>query len=630
MVMRILYLLVFVILAVLLALGNTSSARAAPTGTTRYVDATTGSDTGNNCATLATPCASIQRAVNQSATDDEIRVAAGTYLYNPAEDIPCSYLFTRAIVCVQDKRLWIRGGFTTNNWNSYNPTNNITRIDGQSTRRGVYVYWYQSSTSLIIEGFTIQNCSVTGPSYGGVDPTGYGGGMWAIYADVTLRDINFTNNIVRGQANPGSGIGGTGAGAGLAVNSGPEFRISTAVLQRVTFSGNQSFGATGSIRGGIAFGALHVNGSTANVQDSTFTNNTATGGNSSGCGRDGCNPNGANEAYALGAAIGAEQASLTLTRLSVTGNNGTGGNAATYGGGAHGGGIFSEDGTFFSLTDSTVMNNALTAGNSTGGGAGSTGGYAFGGGVSLLRTPGTIERTKIIANTARGGNTTSGGSNGAPGGGGVYLNANGSGTATLTNVIIADNSGLPGSGGTSPGGGGGGIQIQGVNATLNHVTFARNSLGTGLVLGQGILLLTSGSANVNYNIIANHIVPSNGVAVYVICGGTSLAFNGGLFAGNNPGKDADSNCSPDPISGLPIDSASSAGFASPGSPNYDYHLAPGSAAINRAIGSQTTNDIDGNNRPHPYPSGTRDNGADEYTGPPPVLTPRSFLPIVIR
>ncbi len=61
-------------------------------------------------------------------------------------------------------------------------------------------------------------------------------------------------------------------------------------------------------------------------------------------------------------------------------------------------------------------------------------------------------------------------------------------------------------------------------------------------------------------------------------------------------------------------------FVSPGSPNFDYHIGASSAAINRAVGSTTANDIDNQSRPI---DGVSDIGADEYRPPAPDLSTSS-------
>ncbi len=60
--------------------------------------------------------------------------------------------------------------------------------------------------------------------------------------------------------------------------------------------------------------------------------------------------------------------------------------------------------------------------------------------------------------------------------------------------------------------------------------------------------------------------------------------------------------------------APSAGFFSPGAPDYDYHLIEISPAVDQAIGSTTPDDIDGETRGQ-----APDIGADERTGPAEAL-----------
>ncbi len=602
-------------LGVLVVLGLiTSSVHAAPTGTTRYV-ATTGSDSGNNCATQGSPCSTIQNAVNNSTSGDTIKVAQGTYTY--AGNDNCTFLQTRAVVCIVDKILTILGGYTTSNWSSANPYINVTAIDGLNAQRGVAVIKSLATTSLDMEGFTIQNGVAHGPTYVGV-PDGMGGGMWVQVATVTLRDMILRSNQAIG-ADMTSGSGGAATGAGLRIESSPSG--SSSLLQRVTFDNNQSTGGNGPDRGGLAYGAMFVYASAVTVQDSTFTNNRAIAHSSSGSGIGGDG----NRADALGGALALEAGtSVTLTHLTLTNNSTTGGNA-TKAGGAFGGAIYADNGTSFSLSDSTVNNNLAQAGN------GDFGGYGAGGGILVLRTPATIDRTTVRSNTAQGGNSSVGNNAGTGAGGGVYLwdTRSSPASATLTNLIIADNFMDRGTG-INIGGGGGGIVIQGLPATLTHITFARNRLGSTLVAGQAILVVYApggapATANVNYNIIANHTQDSSGAyAVYVVCdNGSALTFNQGLFAGNTSGKDTGASCSPAPINGLPIDSASSAGFVSPGAPNYNYHIQATSAAKDQAIGSATPIDIDGQTRPYGSAS---DVGADEVY----PLNFHLYLPLIIK
>ena len=98
-------------------------------------------------------------------------------------------------------------------------------------------------------------------------------------ASVTLRDVVFRNNQAIGE-NTTSGAGGSADGGGLSIDASPAGTCS--LLQRVTFDGNQSLGGIGSVRGGVAFGALFIYASAVTVEDSMFINNLAHAGNSTG------------------------------------------------------------------------------------------------------------------------------------------------------------------------------------------------------------------------------------------------------------------------------------------------------------------------------------------------------------
>jgi len=577
---------------------------------TRYVS-TTGIDNGD-CTSPTAPCRTIQYAVNRSTSGDRILVAKGTYTYDPGKD-PCPFLQTRAVVCFVDKRLTILGGYSGTDWSIANPVANPTIIDGGNTYRGVAIIGYNTTTAhLQMEGFTIQNCQVQGPTYlSPYDPSGVGGGMLVQHASVTLKNVVFRNNRAFGQ-NTNSGAGGQADGAALRIEEPPIGTVS--LLQHVVFDGNASYGGSGPERGGVAFGALFIYKANVVIEDAVFTNNLAQAGNSTGSGQYGAPLH----ADALGGAIAIEEGTVTLRRVTVTGNRVRGGNASTFGGGAYGGGIFVED--FGNRVTSVTISDSYIANNIAIGGDGARGGSATGGGIDVDSAAITIERTSIISNTALGGN----GTNPGPGaGGGLYAFAvrSGSFPVTLRNVIIAGNLADQGSGGTHPGnGGGGGIVIHGVQANMSNVTITRNRLGSTLVLGQGLLIQPwpdpsnpqfPAVATLNHSVVADHREGNPLAPAIVVQEGSTLTFNQGIFAGNS--RDTNSSGYPvaaGTINGLEtMQSAASIGFIAPGSPYHNYHLRQNSVARDQATSSSITDDIDRESRPY---GNNSDFGADEY------------------
>lgn len=595
---------------------------SASTATVRYV-AITGTDAGG-CDSPLSPCRTIQYAVNQANSGDTILVARGTYIYDGSVD-PCHFLLTRAVVCFVDKRLKILGGYSTDNWFEADPRANPAIIDGQNQYRGVAAIGYNTTNAhLHMEGFTIQNCLVRGPTYmNPYDPSGVGGGMLVQHASVTLKDVVFRKNRAFGQ-NTSSGAGGQADGAGLRIEEPPLGTISR--LQRVTFMENESHGGTGPGRGGVAFGALFIYKANVEIEDSVFTNNLARAGSTSGSGEFGSPPN----ADALGGGIAIQESTVTLKRVTVTGNKVQGGSAAQKGGGGYGGGIFIEnfgkEGTFVRISDSYIADNVAVGGN------GATGGQAAGGGIDVDSSNITIERTLVISNSVTGGSSTAG-FGGIGAGGGIYMFPGWPGTynARLDNVIVAWNAASQGTGTSHPGyGGGGGIVVHGVNAEINHATIAYNRINPPLVLGQGLLVQPwpspdnpqwPATVNLNHSVIANHTSGGTNAAAIVVQRNSTLNFNQGLFAGNT--KDTNANGSPvaaGTITGLnTMRSFPSVGFISPGLPHHNYHLRINSPAINNATGSTLGNDIDRQYRPY---GNTSDFGADEYHPIPLTVIPR--------
>jgi len=575
----------------------------------RYVS-TTGVDKGD-CTSPVEPCRTIQYAVNQSSSGDTILVAQGTYTYTGSNQ--CSFLRTQPVVCIIDKSLTIRGGYS--NWTHPDPIRNPTVIDGGNSYRGVAVIGYnERNTYLEMTGFTIQNCHVHGPTYSQADDFfSIGGGMLSLHASVILRDVVFRNNKIYGPST-NTGIGGAAYGAALYIyKPSPE---SVSSIKRVIFEANESYGGNGRDRGGVAFGALFVDNAKVVVEDSIFTRNVVQAGNASGSGESGNPP----KADALGGGIGIQDSDIILRRVTITNNRVIGGNAQQYGGGAYGGGIFIED-----LSDTTPavqvhISDSYLAGNIAVGGSGAAdGGVAVGGGICAANSIVTIERTQVISNAARGGNANTGNA-GLGVGGGIYTSAIRRNTGALTvlrNVIVADNLADQGIGNMRLDSGGGGVAIHGMQADLIHTTFAQNRLGNHLFLAQALLVqpwpdpLLPAVVTLTRSIIADHTLGASSATAVVVEQGSTLGLDGVIFANNNHNINTNAvPVRPGIIKGLETTvTVSSAGFISPGYPNHNYHLRLGSPALDLSGQTIVSDDIDRENRPYGSKS---DFGADEY------------------
>jgi len=561
--------------------------------------APSGSDTVG-CGAIASPCQTIQYAVNLAVSGDTILVASGIYTYNSAADTCSEFIGTTAVVCILNEQLTILGGYATSNWSTANPSTNVTIIDGQTARRGVILqrtHPLAPMASLQMEGFTIQNGLSQGASSGGdVQTFAFGGGMLTDASPIVLRHMIFKDNRAIG-GNTSSSYGGAGSGGGLAIRTAP----SGTILEHVTLDSNEARGGTGQNRGGLAIGGgLYTFQSVVSGYYITLTGNIALAGNSFGGGvGDG------EKADAQGGGAGIQQGSnATLQYVSATGNSAIGGNAGTDAGGAFGGALYADLATL-SVIDSDLRQNVALGGN------GSNGGLSAGGGIMSANSSVTVNRVTLISNTATGGNGSS--NRGAAGGGGAYFaRFSGSTVVDVTNSIVADNLAQMGTTGTILGGGGGGLWLQGTQAGILHTTIARNRLGSSPMQGHGLLVLNDGAAtasiaNISYSIIADHTSYAGAAALHVKSGNTAT-LQRTVWAGN--GKNTNAG---DPGAGTINNSnplnATSADFVSPGSPSYNYHILGTSPAKNQATGSSTAIDIDRESRALLSPP---DIGADEY------------------
>lgn len=543
------------------------------------VDVVTGSD-GAGCGSEASPCASIQQAVDLASSGDVILVSEGVY----TDDVSCQTI--PAVVCVFQKELTLQGGFSSGNWTLPDPENNTTIIDGQNTRSGVVVLRGGPNpgfpdSSLKMEGFTVRNGRIVGA------PHGFGGGLKANFSDIELRDMTFEDNVALG------GSGGLAGGGGVAIQATAD-RVGNVVLVRVVFRNNQATGGGGT--GAAAQGGgLFIDHAFVSAQDLEFSNNTATGGASSTTGRDGL---GGGLAFSFGT-------TGTLSRVVASGNQAHGGAASTTGGSAFGGAVFLEgaespaaEQTSITLLDSQFSNNLARGGNA------STARGGVGGAISTFGAPLTLERSQILGNQAEGG---TGDTDGNAGGGGVFLEWPFNSVAPssiIRNSIIAENSmnGFQG--------GGAGLRLLGTRATVTHVTLVDNrSLGVGLGLGilAGPRLGVASELTLEYSILANHRTPSGGRALHVQSESTAILTDRSLFVGNtndtNQGEVNSGTYVDFPGSNL-FDASLADFFVDP--TTSDYHIDGTIPPTDSAVGSTETLDVDGETR-----SGDRDLGADE-------------------
>ena len=594
------------------------TARSAQSAATRYVDEPTGNNNGD-CTGQSAPCKTIQYAVNQAQNGDTILVtgsANGThYTYSSATEVCTDRIGVTGVVCFINKQLTLLGGYALDNWATANPAANLTIIDGENRIRGVMLLNFRSTTTLHIEGFTIQNGLARGNPKGNGDDKifAFGGGMLLDGIQTALlRNMIFQDNQAVAEDTT-SGYGGAAGGGGLAIRAVP-----SATLENILFTSNQAKGGSGPVRGGYGQGGgLFTYQSTLSGSGLTFKNNDAIGGNSTG---DGVTPDG-QRADALGGGANFEVGSkVTLQLVYMTGNRAIGGNARANSGGGFGGGINAEQ-TTLTLSDANLRQNVAQGGQAQNGWLGS------GGGMATIESAITLERSSIINNSAIGGAGTTG-DKGAAGGGGVVvgrINPSLNVALTIINCIIADNVAAAGNGTVFRGGGAGGLWIQGIDATVNHTTIANNKIDDGMD-GQGILLIEAGSQGANATIansvIANHTGHSSKLAALHVKVGNTVTLQGGLWSGN----DLDTNASGTPgpagsFNGLATMKSGQAAFVAPGSPAYNYHLARTSAAIDQATGSTLTVDIE--NQPR---LNTPDYGADEFL----LLDHFIMLPLIRR
>ena len=230
----------------LLWLLDGSRVALAQSGTGIIRVATTGSDT-SGCGSQATPCRTVQYAVDQAQAGEEIRVAAGLYTGVQGRAAPGGYpsppasgVITQVVYI--SKTVTIRGGYTTAFTDPPDPETNQTTLDAQGGGRVIFIC---GSISPTVEGLRITGGDAAGL---GGDPWGdAGGGVYVISATATISNNRVFSNTARD-------------GGGLSLYN-----------SAATLNGNTVISNTANVAGG----GLFLDHSAPTLNGNTIISNTA-------------------------------------------------------------------------------------------------------------------------------------------------------------------------------------------------------------------------------------------------------------------------------------------------------------------------------------------------------------------
>ncbi len=605
----------------------TSMALAHPQAIIRYV-ATSGNNSGDCTNTLA-PCKSVQYAVEQSAGNDEIRIAAGSYsdVYTRAySSYDINYIITQVVYITQS--LTIRGGFTLTNWSEADPLANPTILDAGGLGR---VFYVTDTHSLTIEGI-----GITGGRAENVPGEYSGGGLYVVSTTVVLQDISIFSNTAYYH------------GGGLFIEYGSVSLENCKVFSNTAFQdgggiylyteegsfnleSSRVYSNTASEHGGGIYlhtdktayfsgtviekniartgwggGVFLSSSDRITIRDSIFQQNTAT--NNAGLsvsadyGEIGGNTFQFNHAEEYGGGVSMYGEILFYENQVIS-------NTAKWGAGQYiqdgeiiiqnndyidnvasefGGGMYYRD------SNITLKDNFFTA-NEAGQGGGIAGGaYNYtvlleqnmiisntassnGGGIAIYSGAVILDGNLIKSNTA------------GQAGGGVFFKGY-SGEVSIINNIVTDNSAVLA---------GSGIAIADSSATLMHNTIINNTGG-----GGGVHLRVD---NTVYCIVQfkNNILAGHTLGLFIdetyradvdgMLWGSGAWANGQDWAGDGIYNPGEGNLWADPL------------FVDP--QNGDFHLQFGSPAIDAGTDSGVALDFDREARPNRW---GYDIGADEY------------------
>jgi len=544
----------------------------------------------------STEYTSVQAAVDAASPGDLVKVAGACVGVNWRGGL-------RQQVYL-DKSITIRGGYTSAFTEPPDPEANPTTLDALGQGRVLYITGNITPT---VEGLRITGgdaAGLGGYSFMAWEEFVYdcGGGGYIITATATIRD----NQVFSNTAFLGGGL---------------HLYNSMTTLSDNTISSNTADDSGGGLS--LLDSDATLNGNI--VSDNTATQPLGWGkpfwqGGGGGLWLWGGNPTlsgntvVSNTAGERGGGLCLEGSGATLSGNTVTGNAATSEWSTSSGGGLY---LYEGNAT---LSGNTVTGNAATGGwRSSGGGlylsdsaatlsgnfiSGNT--AESGGGLSLSGGNATLSGNIISGNTAQGtdwgdggGGLSLHGSNAILSGntitfntadhegGGLSLHESG---ATLINNVVADNwANATGSG----------LYIAGSSPRLLHTTLARNSGGD----GSGVYVTDEEWV---YSTVAltNTILVSHTAGITVTAGNTAT-LEGTLWGSGVWANIADWAGDGTVITGT-VNVWGDPAFVDPDAG--DYHIGPGSAAVDAGVDAGVNDDIDGDSRPF---DGNGD-GADEF------------------
>lgn len=170
---------------------------AAALAVNRYV-ATDGNDVGS-CSDSASPCRTVQYAVDQAASGDSVLVATGVYT-----DVRSRGGINQTVYL--SKSLTLRGGYAEVDWLVSNPISFPTTLDALGRGRVIAILGNITTT--------IENLIVTGGNANGqlgfpLNPSAgndVGAGIYANGAAVTISNTTITANSIS-SSRDGKGVG---------------------------------------------------------------------------------------------------------------------------------------------------------------------------------------------------------------------------------------------------------------------------------------------------------------------------------------------------------------------------------------------------------------------------------------